>query len=111
MDGEADASTVASEVQSCLWQSVVRVTSGTNSGTALVKHRSSRYLNSLTNLHFWLAEFEDEEEVFLSADFKVHAMYYLEMKKLSEDEVFSVVKALMVLEFYAVFNCYWIQHT
>ncbi|KAL3668840.1 hypothetical protein V7S43_006132 [Phytophthora oleae] len=45
-------------------------------------HRSPRYLYLLTNLHFWIAEFEDEEDIFLehmSADFKADAKRYLEM--------------------------------
>ncbi|KAG1704266.1 hypothetical protein DVH05_006275 [Phytophthora capsici] len=79
MTGTLPLCGVAPEAQWRLWQSIVRVASGTYSGTALVLHRSSRYLYLLTNLHFWLAEY-DEEEIFfehMSASFMKDVELYL----------------------------------
>eukprot|EP00644_Phytophthora_capsici_P013551 jgi/Phyca11/117630/e_gw1.33.284.1 len=79
MTGTLPLCGVAPEAQWRLWQSIVRVTSGTYSGTALVLHRSSRNLYLLTNLHFWLAEYEEEEIFFehMSAGFKMNVELYL----------------------------------
>jgi hypothetical protein len=68
---------VSPHVQTDVWQSVVRVSSGRKfSGTALVVDRKSTHVYLLTNLNAWI----DENETFvkhMSADFKKDVQRYI----------------------------------